>query len=144
MVDGADLLPTSENFFKNKENFAISVISHCNFLIGKIPKGYAFQLFSKSPASVPDTPKIMSNPVHFCSWSNLHKRVPIAFNRNVRADYQGIFGSPNKGEESPLPPLLRTVRDTFASYGSSISQPGYRAAIGKERQFGLRFRRQDS
>jgi len=39
---------------------------------------------------------------------------------------------PNKGRESPLPPLLRTVRDTFASYGSSISQPDYRAAVGKE------------
>jgi len=39
---------------------------------------------------------------------------------------------PNKGEELPLPPLLRTVRDTFMSYGSSISQPGSRAAIGKD------------
>jgi len=52
--------------------------------------------------------------------------------------------SPNKGEELPLPPLLRTVRDTFASYGSSNLQPGYRATVGKEIQLGLRFRDQGS
>jgi len=65
MIDGAGLLPTSKKSFNNKENFAIPVISCCNFLTGKISKGFPYQLFSKSSASLPDTPKIMSNPLHF-------------------------------------------------------------------------------
>ena len=65
----------------------------------------------------------------------------IGVSKFYKQDNRGTLGlarrpelttSPNKGRESPLPPLLRTVRDTFASYGSSISQPDYRAAVGKE------------
>jgi len=56
------------------------------------------------------------------------------------AEIEINIASPNKGGELPLPPLLRTVRDTFASYGSSNLQPGYRATVGKEIQLGLRFR----
>jgi hypothetical protein len=36
---------------------------------------------------------------------------------------------PNKEERLLVPPLLRTVRETFASYGSSILSPFNRAAV---------------
>lgn len=41
---------------------------------------------------------------------------------------------PNKEERLLVPPLLRTVRESFPSYGSSISSPfPYRAAVFNSR-----------